>query len=238
MIIEGSIAIKAAIKGKKREINAVYIDRNKKTKDFSYIRHLCKDNNIHIKDTGREEIDAMAVGKSHGGIVADVSMRLFQNIDEMLECEDLFYIDGIEDPFNLGYVYRTLFAFGFKNIIIPSRNTDLFESTLLKSSAGAYDFMNIYMTDDLLNDIEYFGLHGYKTYALERGDKSKDIFDYRFKGKSLFLIGGEKRGIASKIIDKVDELLYIPYGSDFKMALSAASTVDVLASLVYKGNRR
>ena len=46
MIIEGAISIKSAINNKKRDISVVYINKDKKTKDFNYIRKICKLNNI------------------------------------------------------------------------------------------------------------------------------------------------------------------------------------------------
>ena len=46
MIIEGAIAVKAALQNKKREIFKVYIDKDKKTKDFTFF------------DTKREIVDS------------------------------------------------------------------------------------------------------------------------------------------------------------------------------------
>lgn len=238
MIIEGSIAIKAAIKGNKRKIDKVYIDKHKRTKDFNYIRFLCHENNIEILPVDREYINSEAKGSSHGGIIASVSLREFEPITELVQNKHLFYIDGVEDPYNLGYVLRTLFAFGFSDVILPKRDMESFEATLLKSSAGAYDLMNIYLSEDLLTDITYLKDMNYHIYALNRSDSSVDIFDCEFEDRACFLVGGEKRGISSRILDVVDTSLYIPYDNDFKMALSAASSVDVLATIIFQGSRK
>ena len=48
------------------------------------------------------------------------------------------------------------------------------------------------------------------------------------------MIGGEKRGLSSKLLTLVDEGLYIPYGNDFKNSLNAASAVSVIATLLFK----
>ena len=68
MIIEGAIACKAAIENRKRKINRVYIDSNKKTKDFNYIRKIVKDNNIELVEKNRDELNTIAIGKTHGGV--------------------------------------------------------------------------------------------------------------------------------------------------------------------------
>ena len=71
-----------------------------------------------------------------------------------------------------------------------------------------------------------------------RSGNSKDVFDQRFKDKSLFILGGEKRGISSKLLELCDEHLYISYGSDFRNALNACAALDVVATLLYSQRRK
>ena len=109
MIIEGAISVKAAISNKKREVKKVYIDKNKKTKDFNYIRKIAKENGIGLIEMPKEYLINLAKGKTFGGILADVSLRKY---DELTD-GDVFYLDGIEDPFNLGYIFRNGACYGF-----------------------------------------------------------------------------------------------------------------------------
>ena len=233
MIIEGAISVKSAITNQKRKIKKVYIDSKKKTKDFNYIRKLAKENNIEIVETTNEELGKIAVGKTFGGICLEAENR----INDVLEDGDIFYLDGIEDPFNLGYIMRNLYAFGIKNVILPSRDYSNMEAQLLKSSAGAYDMLNVHVSDDVLNDIKELKNKGYTCYALKRGDDASDIFETKFNKPALFMIGGEKRGIASNIIEQADKYLYISYGSDFRNALNACNAVAVVSTLLFNQRR-
>ena len=234
MIIEGSISIKAAILNNKREIEVVYIDREKKTKDFNFIRKVCRNNNIEIKESSREELIELASGKTFGGILAKVQNRKMDEFDET----SIFYLDGIEDPFNLGYCMRTLYAFGFKNVLLSNRDYTNMETQLLKSSAGAYDMLNIKVAEDSVKEIKEYKDKGYYLYGLYRGEGSKDVFDTNFNEKALYMLGGEKRGISSDLLNMCNEYLYISYGSDFRNSLNACGALDVLATLVYKQIRK
>lgn len=234
MKIEGAISVKAAIQNKKRIVTKVYIDSKKKTKDFNYIRKITKSSGIELVETNTEELSKIAVGKTFGGIIAECENRINDELDD----GDIFYLDGIEDPFNLGYIIRNLYAFGIKNIILPKRDYSNMESQLLKSSAGAYDATNIKVIEDIENEIKELKNKGYTCYALKRGEDAKDIFDTSFKSKCLFMIGGEKRGIASNIIELADEYLYISYGSDFRNSLNACNAAAVVATLLYKQRRK
>ena len=234
MIIEGAISVKAALNNNARVVNKVYIDASKKTKDFNYIRKLCKINNIELIESNNDELLNMATGKTFGGILADVSAR---KNDEFTKGH-IFYLDGIEDPFNLGYCMRTLYAFGIKNVMLPSRDYSNMEAQLLKSSAGAYDMLNIKVVDDSFSYIKKLKDDGYYLYGLFRGEDARDVFDTKFKDLSIFMLGGEKRGIKKELLDICDEHLYISYGSDFRNSLNACGALDVLATLLYKQIRK
>lgn len=232
MLVEGAISVKACITNNKREVVKISIDKAKKTKDFNYIRKLCKTNNIKIEELDRSCFEDFGVGKSFGGIVAEVEKRKSDDI----VAGDIFYIDGIEDPFNIGYMLRTIYALGVNNVVLKNKDYSKLDAQIIKSSAGAYEYLNVKYVDD---EYEYLKSlkNRYHLYSLFRGDDSKDIYDVSFKKPSIFLIGGEKRGISKKLLSLVDEGLYIPYGNNFRNSLNAASAVSVVATLLF-GQRK
>ena len=230
MIIEGAISVKAAIASGKRDVKEVYISKHKKTKDFNYIRKIAREKQIPIRECEDPDLLNILSGKTHGGIGAEVSLR---REDEFTE-GDILFLDGIEDPFNLGYVLRTAYAFGIINIYLPERDYSMMESQLLKSSAGAYDHLNVRLFHDI-GELKTLKKQGYPVYALYRGDEPEDVFTTKFPSKSVYVIGGEKRGIRREILDLSDHNLYISYDSDFRNALNAAAAADVLLTLIRKG---
>ena len=234
MIIEGAIAVKSALQNHKRDVKEVYISRDKKTKDFNYIRKLCTSGNIEKKELGQDELSMILSGKSHGGIGAEVSSRK----EDPFDGSDIFYLDGIEDPFNLGYAMRTLYALGVKNVLLSRRDYSYMEAQLLKSSAGAYDMLNVRIAEEALKEISGYKDEGYYLYGLFRGEDAKDIFDVVFHEKALFMLGGEKRGISSDLLSLCDEHLYISYGSDFRNALNACGALDVVVTLLRNQRKR
>ena len=233
MIIEGAIAVKAAIQNHKREVKRVFINKEKKTKDFNYIRKITKNSGIELLELSNEELGTHLQGKSHGGVGAETDNR----VNDEFVSGDIFYLDGIEDPFNLGYAMRTLYAFGVKNVLLSKRDYSYMEAQLLKSSAGAYDMLRVKVADDPFTEIKSFKDQGYHLYGLYRGENSKDIFDVTFNDKALFMLGGEKRGISSELLELCNEYLYISYGSDFRNSLNACGALDVVATLLYRQRR-
>ncbi|MBR4462063.1 MAG: hypothetical protein IKS51_05760 [Erysipelotrichaceae bacterium] len=234
MIIEGAIAVKSAINNHKRTVSKVFIDRNKKTKDFNYIRKLCRISGIDVQEMEMDELRELLKGKTHGGIGAEVSERKEDDFSQ----GDIFYLEGIEDPFNLGYAMRTLYALGINNVLLGSRDYTGMQDQLLKSSAGAYDFLNVRIIKDEISELKQFKETGYHLYSLYRGEDSKDIFEVAFKDKALYMLGGEKRGLKTEVLELADESLYISYGNEFRNALNACAAVDVVATLRYSQKRK
>lgn len=234
MIIEGAISVKAALQGNRRKVNEVYISAFKKTKDFNYIRKLAESKGVTLREMDKEQLGEKLCGRSHGGVGALVEER---NFDELAD-GDIFFLDGIEDPFNLAYALRTLYAFGFQNVLLNQRDYRAMEAQLLKSSAGAFDLLNIKLVEEELSQIRSFKDKGYHIYALYRGNDARDIFAETFKEKALIILGGEKRGISSALLKEADSHLYISYGSDFRNALNASAALDVSATLLYAQRRK
>ena len=128
--------------------------------------------------------------------------------------------------------------FGFMNVLLSERDYSLMEAQLFKSSAGAYDLLNIRVTSDALEDIKNYKNNGYHLYGLYRGENSKDIFEEGFEHKALIMLGGEKRGIRSDLLELCDDYLYIPYGSDFRKSLNACGALDVTATLLFQQRKK
>jgi len=233
MIIEGAISVKSAIQNHNRDVYNLYINKDKKTKDFNYIRKIARENNIVINELPDDELGKYLKGRSHGGVGAEVSLRK-QN--EFVD-GDIFYLDGIEDPYNLGYALRTLYAFGIKNVLLSERDYSTMETQILKSSAGAYDMLKIRIADDPVSLISSFKDTHY-IYALYRGENAEDIFETKFKPQAVFMLGGEKRGISADLLKLCDKQLYISYGSDFRNALNACGALDVVATLLYAQRKK
>lgn len=230
MLIEGAISVKAAILNGRRHIDCVYFDEAKHSKDFTYIMYRAKERDIKYAYVKREVIDEMANGKTHGGIIAVCESRTYQDIHDLKE-DTVFVIDGIEDPFNLGYAMRSLKAFDYKSIVLPKRDYSNMEATILKSSAGAFDMLDVVLSEDLASDLAKLK-DEYTIMALNRSDKASDIFETEYPKKKIIILGGEKRGINKKAMELVDQEIFFDYPSDFRNALNATSALSMMIAVL------
>lgn len=239
MIIEGNVSVKAALLADRRKISRLIVDENKKDRDTRWILHQAEVRSVPVEYRSREEIDRLAEGRTHGGLIAETGYRHMQTKDELTrnKIPFLFLVEGVEDPFNLGYIMRTLYAAGCDGLILRKRNWENAEAVILKSSAGASEYLPVYMSDDPGKTVLWLKEQGIRTYAAMRKDAvSYEEGNYRIP--ALIAVGGEMRGLSAGVRTAIDQNIYIPYANDFHNALNAAAAAAVLAYEVFRQRRK
>ena len=229
MILEGSISVKAALLGRHRDIQTIYIDEKRHDKETAFIIARADDAEVPVNRVSRETIDTMAQGRTHGGILCEAGERRYDEESVLYETENPFIVvlEGIEDPFNLGYVIRALYSSGCTGLVIGKRDWQSADPVILKSSAGAYEYLPIVMSEEPAIIIRHCRKRTIQTFAAMRRD-AIPCYEADFTGPLLIAIGGEMRGLSSAVLQECEQNIYIPYANDFRNALNAAGASAVL----------
>ena len=248
-ILEGIISVRAAVEAKSRKINSVFVDiekyKKRDRKITSFISFL-KANGIKPEFCDRGVIDAFVsssgkdAGSTHGGVAASVGERIYTPYCEILDktvSENGFcvYLDGVEDPFNLGYAMRALYAAGASGIILPGKERSGSSGVLARSSAGASEFIptaRFAGSDDITERkklISEISKRGIKLCCAAVSSESVPLFSYDGGFPMILFIGGEKRGISPEYVENSDFLIHIPYTSDkIRYSLPTATVAAVM----------
>jgi 23S rRNA (guanosine2251-2'-O)-methyltransferase len=236
IILEGALSVKAAIESKQRKIHYIWMDKTKESKDFDYIKRISKEKDVKIQYKTKEEIDEKASGKTHGGLIAFCEPRVIHDVSYLLKNKAWFVvlIEGVEDPFNLGQMIRTAYASGATAVILSKRDWSSSEVTLMKSSAGCYDRMQIITLNNLDEDMKALKEKGYHIAITHREDTSVDFIDYDYPFPLLLAFGGELRGLSRSVIQARDVSLKINYPTQTKVALNAVSACAIVCFEVYR----
>lgn len=227
--IEGGLSVKAALLAGRRKTDVIYLDETRHDKDARFIQYRAIDRHVPLKRVPREKIDAMARGRTHGGVIAEVEKRSWQTMDDVLLKEPLlFLVEGVEDPYNLGYIMRSVYSAGCTGLLVRNRDWSQAEGTILKASAGAFEYLNVIPSDDLPSLCHEAKKAGLKCYAAMRKDAIA-YWDADYVKPCLIAIGGEMRGLSARVMAEMDQNIYIPYANDFRAALNAAGACAAIA---------
>jgi 23S rRNA (guanosine2251-2'-O)-methyltransferase len=237
ILIEGKISVNAVLHSKYRKVLTLFYDvaklqRKRNTKQAKSLKQILESVNskkIKIEAVDQKWFDKNASGKTHGGIAAIISERTYQKITELLKLRlsIIFYLDGIEDPYNLGYTIRSLYAAGIDGIVMKQRNWLDVEATIIKSSAGTSELIPIAFVEDLETTANSFKSNDY-TIACISKDEGQSIYHSNLKPPLFIVIGGEKRGITRTFLDKADLRINIPYKRDFVGSLPLNSAAIII----------
>ena len=208
------------LKEKPRSIKKVYLSKGFTDKD---IINFIKDNHIAYTVMDTKKLDAMCPGK-HQGIVMSIDDFEYSDYQDMLNDNIVVMLDHLEDPHNFGAIIRTCECAGIKSIIIPKDRSVSVTDTVMKTSTGALEHVNIAMVNNLVNVIKEFKDNGYFVYAADMdGENYKDI---SFSDKVLLIIGSEGNGVGRLVRDNSDVIVSIPqYGRVNSLNASVAAAI-------------
>ncbi len=187
---------------------------------------LIEKNNLKVEIKSKKEIDNLIDGV-HQGIILSIPDYQYSNIESSYGDEIVVLLDHIEDPHNFGAIIRTCEAAGIKSIIIPKDRQVQINSTVMKTSVGTLDNMNIISVSNLGYAIDKLKENGFWVYgtALEN---SVDYRDVDYDGKVAIIIGNEGSGISNIVSKKCDYLIKIPmYGKTNSLNASVAAGVVI-----------
>lgn len=247
-LLEGIISVRAAIDGKNRKVEKVYIDllkrKQRDRKIMAFVSFL-KAENVDFEFLPREDIENMLsdisgdnAGHSHGGVIAFASERTFISVENLLDnAQDGDYfvcLDGIEDPYNLGYCIRTLYAMGAEGFILPSRDWAKVWSVVARASAGACELCKIAVSEDDSDTADVILQSGLDIVCSALASDSVPVHDFEPQKPFVLFVGGEKRGISPVFMDKAAKKVHIPYArEEVRYSLPAASVCAIYASELY-----
>ncbi len=194
--------------------------------DEKDIIDFLKSNKIPMEIKSKREIDNLIDGV-HQGIILSIPDYQYKSIESSYDDEIVVLLDHIEDPHNLGAIIRTCEAAGLRSIIIPKDRQVQINSTVMKTSVGTLDNMNIISVSNLGYAIDKLKDNGFWVYGTSL-ENSVDYRDVDYDGKVAIVIGNEGSGISNIVSKKCDYLVKIPmYGKTNSLNASVAAGIMV-----------
>ena len=185
-------------------VRKVLLSPNFKDKDILDKR---KSNRLKYIITDSKIMDKMI--PHNQGIIIEINDYEYKTLEDIDNQENfVVMLDHLEDPHNFGAIIRTCEARGIKSIIIPKDRSVIVNETVMKTSVGALNHVNIIMVTNLVNAINKLKNRGYFAYAADMDGKYYREVDY--SDKVLLIIGSEGNGISKLVKENVDQVVSIP----------------------------
>jgi len=168
------------------------------------------DNNLPITVVDDKIFRDLSDTETPQGIIG-VAKIVEYSLENIIEKDSamILILDRVQDPGNLGTLIRTADAAGADGVVIAKGSVDYCSPKVVRSAMGSSLYMPIYLSDNLLEDIEKMKAKGVTIYGTDlRTENYYD--DLEYSQKTAIIIGNEGNGIEESVLEQVDERIKIP----------------------------
>ncbi len=192
---------------------------------FSDTNILNQLENIPCEYLSKFDLDKIENG-NHQGVILEVEDYKYTYIDDMLDSKIIVILDHLEDPHNFGAIIRTCEAAGINSIVIPKDRSVKVNATVMKTSAGTLENVNISVVSNLVNVIKKLKKNGF--WIIGTDMEGTDYKNIDYTGKIALVIGNEGKGISKLVEENCDFIAKIPmYGTVNSLNASVAAALVI-----------
>lgn len=185
-----------------------------------------------LQETDFEEVSdrifqKLSDTKTPQGILAILRQQKYERKDLLKNMPLLLLLEDIQDPGNMGTIFRTAEGAGVTGIIMSRGCVDLYNPKTVRSTMGSIFRMPFYVTKDLIREIRSLRKEGVRVFAAHLdGDRNYEEEDYRTG--TAFLVGNEGNGLKKETVKEADIRIRIPMQGKLE-SLNAAVSAALLS---------
>jgi len=220
-------------------INKVFIQEG--LKDTSFIRSRARKHNIPVYIVPRTKMIKFARGANKQGIFVDVAEFAYVDYDELIATaldkkRTPVFLDGLNDPQNLGAIIRSLACLGKFSIVLPTHDSVNVTQAVLRVACGGENYIPVSKVANLNKSIRKAKQAGFTIAgAVVRDGVSLEEADFPFP--IGLVVGSEQKGIRDVIRKQLDLELTIPMARDTLSFNVAVATTVMCYELAKKKKR-
>jgi TrmH family RNA methyltransferase len=171
------------------------------------------------------------------GILSVLSMPHY-NLNDYLrdngKSKGLFVLlEDLQDPGNLGTIFRTGEGAGVSGIIMTKNTADIFNPKVIRSTMGSIYRVPFFTVDSLEDTINLLKENNISVYAAHL-DNSVNYDEANYLNPTAFLIGNEAKGLKRQTADLATAYIKIPMEGRVE-SLNAAVAASIL---MYEASRQ
>lgn len=206
------------------------------------IIELARRRGVPVRFEGREQLDRLAEGGHHQGVVALAGAKRALALEDLLARARrpglIVLLDGVEDPRNLGAIVRTALAAGAEGLVIPERRAAGLTDTVAQTAAGALEHLPVARVKNVARAMGELKAANYWLVGLdERARQEYTAIDYT--ASVGLVLGGEGKGLHELTRKQCDWLVSIPtVGPVRSLNVSVAAGVVLFEVVRQRGAKK
>jgi 23S rRNA (guanosine2251-2'-O)-methyltransferase len=229
-LVYGVHAVQALLTYSASTIQKISVLAGKQNPRIAEIVDEARALHLAVLELSRAELDSLAKGGSHQGIVASIASesKPVVTLDTLFERSEklfLLVLDGIQDPHNLGACLRVADAAGVDAIIAPKDHAVSMTPAVRKVACGAAETVPYITVTNLARTLKELKDRGIWLYGAA-GDADSTLYQQRLQRPLALVLGAEGKGLRRLTREHCDYLVNIPMqGSVDSLNVSVAAGI-------------
>ena len=168
---------------------------------------------LPVETIDRRALDKLTHGGVHQGVAAEVQALPAYTPEELVSEADgpalIVVLDGVEDPHNVGAIFRSVDGAGADGIVRQARHAAPLDGATAKASAGAVEHVRVATVINISRTIEELKALNVWTVGLDASaTEPYDAVDFTLP--TAIVVGAEGTGLRRLVRETCDRLVAIP----------------------------
>ncbi len=235
-ILAGRRSVLEALRGHAK-VHRVLMESKDRLPD---VREAARAKGVSVAIEQRAELDRLAEGVRHQGVVAVADPYRYLDVDELVERSGpravFVALDEVTDPQNLGAIIRSAVTLGLDGIVIPKHRAAGITPAVARASAGATEHAAIARVTNLQRTLLSLHETGMEIIGLDAGAEI-DLRDIEpARSKRVLVVGSEGKGLRRMVRQRCDIVVHIPQeGSMDSLNASVAAAIAMYEVAAKRG---
>lgn len=235
-IVAGKRAVEELLRERsaREKVSALFADE----KTLPQLARLAQLAGVRIEEKSVQELDALAKGVRHQGVIAICGEFSYVNWEEILNQAEtpplLIALDEITDPYNFGAIVRSAVAFGADGILTLKERAAPVTPVVVRASAGATERAKIARVTNLARTLRDLRDSGMQCVGLAAEGACRFEEIPPAPGGRVLVVGSEGKGLRRLVRENCDELVRIDLPGNFE-SLNASVAAGIA---LYEASKR
>jgi 23S rRNA (guanosine2251-2'-O)-methyltransferase len=236
--LEGRNPVQECLERGRRRVFRVWIDDGAKVDErIAKILELAASAGARVDKVDRRQLDKMAQGRVHQGVIAEADELPSPSTRELLDevfgaLREPFIVlaDEVNYEHNLGAILRSCLGFGVDGLVLPTRRGAGVGPVVQRVAMGAAEVVPI-VHEGISSALKPIRDAGIRVVGADAGGVPVHLANLR--GPIALVMGGEGKGLSPTLAKRCDQIVAVPLAGGLE-----SLNVSVAAAILMYEKRR
>jgi 23S rRNA (guanosine2251-2'-O)-methyltransferase len=209
MYLYGYHPVREALRHRPQEVARVLVSTSRTGRRREEIEELCTRHHVPFEIIPERALSDRA-GSAHNGMAAEVRVAAAPSSSRSSGADSnlVVLLEDVQDPRNLGAVLRVCEGAGVGRVVIRDRGSAPVSPTVVKTSAGAAEWLDIERIPNTAQELERLKQAGFWIYGTDA--EGVPPWELDLTGKVVLCLGGEEKGLRARTRQICDHMIGLP----------------------------